>query len=292
MPFVPVPQFSAAVQSLLSDGFETVRGLSLSKGRKAVRVIHNVDDGNVAAMATAARDTRYGTLEAAFTSEGMLCSSFVAQPERAPGLAVRVDSAVGAQGVLPLAGLELMYQHEKFTASASVSPAQGLVLTGTSGAEPLMVGGAVLLQPDGRRSTLVGVTLGGAISAIVTMPQDAGPLLHASAVMQPTPTMLVGAMWERAVGAASTTALGVAYQVEEHAVSVKAMVLQGAAELDGRSEPFAVAKAAVVKGFRNVQLGACVELPIKAPSGAPTAPKYGLTLGISLDPPPEPSPID
>lgn len=291
MPFVPVPQFSAAVQSLLSDGFETVRGVSLSKGRKALRVLQNVDDGAIAAVATAARETKYGTVEAAFTSDAMLCSSFVAQPERVPGFAVRVDSAVGAAGVLPLTGLELMYQHPNFTASASASPQQGLVLTGTSGVEPFMMGAAVLLQPDGRRSQLVGVTLGGAISAILTLPQESAPLVHASAVMQPSESMLVGAMWERAIGAPSTVAVGFAYQLEEYGVSAKAMVLQGSAEREAGYESFALGKAALVKGFRNLQLGACVEMPLKAPSGAPTAPKFGLTLSISLDTP-EPSPLD
>lgn len=291
MPFVPVPQFSAAVQSLLSDGFETVRGLSLSKGRKALRVMQNVDDGALAAVATASRETRYGTLDAAFTSDAMLCSSFAAQPARVPGLAVRLDSAVGAQGVMPLSGVELMYQHARFTASASASPQQGLVLSGTSGVEPFMVGAAALLTPDGRRSQLVGATLGGAITAIVTVPQDGRPLVHASVVMQPSECVLVGAMWERTLGAPGTVAIGLAYQLEALGLSAKAMALRGTAEFEAGPEPFALGKAALVKSFGGVQLGACVEVPIQAPSGAPAAPKFGFTLGLSLDAP-EPSPVD
>ncbi|KAJ1625206.1 hypothetical protein T492DRAFT_1041490 [Pavlovales sp. CCMP2436] len=283
MPFVPVTQFSGAVQSLLTDGFDTVRGLALSKGRKALRVMQNGDDGSVAGMATASRETRYGTIEAAFTSELMLCSSFTAQPERVPGLGVRVDSMVGAQGVLPIAGVELVYQHDLFTTSASLSPAQGVVVTATSGVEPLMVGGAALVQPDGSRNFLVGATLGGAISSILTMPQDGAMLIHASAVMQPTPSMLVGGMWEKAVGASSTTAVGFAYQLEEQMVQAKCMVMQGVADRPEGPEPFAVGKAAIMKGLGRFQLGVCLEVPLKAPSGAPTAPKYGFTLGMSLD---------
>lgn len=282
MPFVPVPQFSAAVQSLLSDGFEPVRGVAISKGRHQLKLMQNVEDGALAAMATASRQTRFGTVEAAITSELMLCTTLAAEPP-IPGLALRVDSAVGAQGVMPIAGLEAMYTHERATVAASASPAAGLVASLTTGVEPFMVGGAALVQPDGRRNLLLGATLGGAITAIVTMPQGGPPLVHASAVLQPTGSLMVGAMIEKVPSRPPTTAFGAAFAHEPLGFSVKGMVLAGTAERPDGSYPFAVAKAAVIKIVDSMQLGLSVEQPLRVPADASSKPKVGCTFGISFE---------
>jgi hypothetical protein len=289
MPFVPVTQFSAAIQSLLGDGFEPVRGLALTKGRKALRLMQNGEDGAIAAVGTVSKETRLGTVEAAITSDAMLCTSLMGAPERLSGLMMRIDSAIGVASVMPIAGLEAMYQHERFTASLSASPAQGLVVTASSGAEPFMLGAAALLQPDGTRSTLLGATLGGALNAIVTLPHDAAPLLHGSMLMQPTEQLLLGGMVEKAQGAPATVAFGAAYTFEEYGFSSKAMVVSGA--VDGPSGPaaFSIAKAALTTAVDRFQLGVCVELPVKLLPDTPRAPKFGFTLGISLD---TPSPAD
>jgi hypothetical protein len=298
MVFVPVTQFSGAVQSLLSDGFEPIRAIAITRGRKAIRVMQNAEDGAIAGMASASKDTRFGTVEGVVTGDGMLCSSLTCEMERVKGLGLRVDSAIGVHAVMPIAGLELMYQHEAFTSSVSASPAQGLVCSASSGVEPFMVGGAALLQPDGSRSTLVGATMGGALNAILTMPHGSPPMLHGSLMVQPLPQMAVCAMVEKTQGTAATTAFGAAYSFEEYGLTAKAMVANATMDGPSGSVPMSLSKAAIMKSFGRVQLGLAVEKPLTLSAGAPALPpKFGFMLGISLDAPspidaPTPSPLD
>ena len=98
-----------------------------------------------------------------------------------------------------------------------------------------------------------------------------------------TPELLVGGMVEKTVGSPATTAMGAAYTLEPLGLSLKSMVLAGVAEREEGPQPFAVAKGALVKVIDKVQLGACMEVPLRVPSDASKAPKFGFTVGVSLE---------
>lgn len=278
----PVPQFSAAVQSLLSDGFEPVRALVVSKGATQFKLMNNIEDGAIAALGSSSREFSSGNVEAALASDGMLYMTLVPNLP-VNGLSVRVDSAVGKQGALPIAGVEAVYGNSNATIAASASPAAGLVASLTGGSDPFLVGAASMVQPDGKRNTLLGATMGGALTSLVTIPSDGPPLFHQSAVIQPTPATILGGMVEWSSGHPPTVALGAGVSMEPVGLTVKAMLLSGTAERSDGSYPFMVSKLAAVSTLDNgVQMGATVEVPLRVPADMSTTPKWGCMLGINL----------
>lgn len=300
MAFPLLKDFNEGVVRLMTEGFRSGLDLTLMKypseeggaGPHVLSVARDSASGALGGYAvTSVPLPRGAKLQATLTPD-LMVGSKVSVP-LAAGLGLEVDSALGAHGVYPLGGLDVQCRRDAFTAHASASPGSGLLASLTTGGGAVACGGAAMFAPNGKYGgAMLGASLGGALSAQLTVPAEFSGMpgeAQVSLVAPLSPRTVLALVVEKtlhcygkgALLGPTSGALCVGYQFPTLGVFSKALCVAGPNSDGGR---FATGKFCVQAGLPVGQVSASAEVPLfnSSPTASHEAPTFGLSLSLGM----------